>query len=143
MTDIKTKTTGSKPTLGERLFGVAAYLSWLSPLGFFAPLVLYYWKGRASRFIGFHTIQSTLLAFTLVLAMLAVGMLATEVLVHVTNGNALASAVYYTVMTVVIMLPLGSCAWMSVSVLLGRPTVLPVLGRWAKQITSPDVNVGE
>src|ERR1700722_11104392 len=136
MTDIKTNASEGKPTLGERLFGVAAYLSWFSPLAFFAPLVLYYWKGRTSRFIGFHAIQSTLLAFTIVLLDVGLTVLTVAVM-NVANGNAAAWAVYWLAIAVMVALPLVSAVWMSVSVILDRPAVLPVFGRWAKQITAP------
>lgn len=120
-------------TLREKLFGIVAYLSWCSPFGFFAPLILYFWKGKASRFVGFHAVQSALLGLALMLVMLVVGLVA---LVLAVVLGRLGMAAFWVMSFVLAMLPLCSCLWMAFSVLVGRGAVLPVLGRWAREITA-------
>jgi uncharacterized membrane protein len=129
-------------TTGERLFGVLAYLCWMSPLYFLAPVALYLWKGKTSRFIGFHAVQSTLLAVAIGVATLAiyVPLIYLLGLGESRAAQAVATVAYVAVMVVTALLPLTSCLWMAGSVLLGRRAVLPVLGSLARQIIAPKAN---
>lgn len=123
----------------DRIVAGAAYLSTFVPgLWVLCPLVIYYWKGRSSRFIGFHAVQALLLDVALVPAVGAI------LLLMVVIGNALAQRgpsmqVYVNVVTVSMFfaafaLPFISLIWMGVRVMRGHAGVLPVLGRLARGI---------
>ncbi|MBI4956363.1 MAG: DUF4870 domain-containing protein [Myxococcales bacterium] len=47
------------PTEEERLLGAAAYLMTFIGAWIIGPLVIYFWKGKTSRFVAFHAIQAT------------------------------------------------------------------------------------
>ncbi|MCC6525464.1 MAG: DUF4870 domain-containing protein, partial [Polyangiaceae bacterium] len=52
-------TVQTAPTEEERLLGAAAYLMTFIGAWIIGPLVIYFWKGKTSRFVAFHAIQAT------------------------------------------------------------------------------------
>lgn len=62
------------PTDEDRLAAAACYLSAFVGWWVFGPLAVYFWKGKSSRFVAFHSIQATILTGWLVcVAMVASG----------------------------------------------------------------------
>jgi uncharacterized membrane protein len=132
----QTGATGGAPGWQERALGSAAYFCSLTGLWFFGPLAIYFWKGRASRFVGFHALQSMLLTFAMLLVMLILG-LGAVLLVNALHGTPLAWSLFYALSALCILLPLSVQLWLGIRVVLGRPVVLPLVGRWAQEIIAP------
>jgi uncharacterized membrane protein len=133
MTSTSPPAAEAPPTWGERFFGVLAYLSWWNPLLFLGPLLLYFWKGRSSRFIGFHTVQATLLLvgvmFVAGVVTFLVALLATTRVGARVSQTADLATLYLAGFT-----PIVGSLWMAIAIVARRPAVLPVIGRWATQV---------
>jgi uncharacterized membrane protein len=100
--------------------------------------LLYYWKGRRSRFIGFHAVQSLVMNVALLPAMGAMFYLMLVVVAALDrkgpSAQPYASMVAITIFCASLALPFITNIPMGFLVMRGRPCVLPVLGRLAKLI---------
>ena len=128
----------------ERVLASAAYLSALGGFWLIVPAALYLWKGRESRFLGFHAIQAVMLQVALIpIGALAVGVsLGLGMLIDGIGGrvaSALWIVMVFLVVGLAVMLPAAATLWMGLSALRGQPKALPLLGRWARRVVSDDV----
>jgi len=123
----------------ERVLASAAYFSSFAGLWLIVPAAIYLWKGRQSRFLGFHAVQSVLLQ----VALIPVGCFGLGVAFAIMEaieifGSAraapLASLLFFIVLGVTVTLPSATIVWLGFSALRGKPRALPLLGRWANQI---------
>jgi uncharacterized membrane protein len=126
-------------TPDDRILGGSAYLSSLtSCLWFLSPLLLYFWKGRKSRFIGFHAVQALLVDAALLPAMGVIFLVLIKlflVLVLEASGRepqTLAFFALFTTFVATFYLPFIVNIWLGVRVMRGRPGVLFMLGRLAR-----------
>lgn len=126
---------------GERMLASTAYFAALAGMWLVVPVALYFWKGRQSRFIGFHAIQAVLLQVVLIPVLFigigvsfALGAWVTSA-THDRYGNApLAELVTYAVAGIAYTIPIATTLWLGLCALRGQPRTVPLLGRWAKRI---------
>jgi uncharacterized membrane protein len=127
----------------ERINVGAAYLSVFIGLWFFAPLALYLWKGKSSRFVAFHAAQAIVLHLAMiptvfvgdVLGLVAYGALDSLRLPGV-GGRLLMELVFYTPVGLGTSLPLFLTVWMGIAATRGHGRALPLLGRWAEHLAA-------
>ena len=127
----------------DRMFASAAYLSSFTGLWLIVPAALYVWKGRQSRFLGFHAVQAVLLQVALIpVALFGTGLGATLMLVLEAIGGeklaVLGPLVFFGVLGLAATLPAVATVWLAMCALRGKPRALPVLGRWAMQVVGDD-----
>jgi uncharacterized membrane protein len=138
VTDAATSASSAAPTWGERILGGAAYLCWLlPPLWLLSPLLIYWWKGRTSRFVALHAVQAVLLFYALFVfsfaQLLAWPLVMWSGLVRTKMQGDVLMWIMAAVMTGVFA---WGFLWMPLDPLRGRPAGLPVLARWAERILS-------
>lgn len=127
----------------ERVLASAAYLSALGGFWLIVPAALYFWKGRDSKFLGYHAIQAVMLQVALIpIGAVAVGIaMALGVLIDGIGGrvgSALWIVMVMLVFGIAVMLPAAATLWMGLSALRGQPKSLPLLGRWARRVVGDD-----
>lgn len=128
----------------ERVLASAAYLSALGGFPFIVPAALYLWKGKESRFLGFHAVQAVMLQVALIpIAFFVIGIaMALGALVEGIGGQAgmvVGMLAMYTVLGLALMIPAAVTLWMGLSALRGQPRSLPLLGRWAQRVVGDDL----
>lgn len=127
----------------ERVLASAAYLSALGGFWLVVPAALYFWKGKDSRFVGFHAIQAVMLQVALIpIGTVAIGVsMALGVLIDGiagSLGSALWIIMVFLVLGLAVALPAAATLWMGLSALRGQPKSLPLLGRWARRVVGDD-----
>jgi uncharacterized membrane protein len=138
MTNVSAIAGEDAPPLKDRILAGAAYLSGIvSVLWFFPPLLFYFWKGKTSRFIGFHAVQATLLGLALILVYCGLGCAAMNMQYMIKHD--IASTMSDALMGAAILVPFIASPWLAVSVMRGRNPALPILGRFADEIISTKV----
>jgi uncharacterized membrane protein len=127
----------------ERMLASAAYLAALAGFWLIVPAVLYFWKGRQSRFLGFHAVQAVMLQVALIpITTIGVGVAAVIVLllegIGGKMGGAVAALIFFFVIGIALMIPAAATLWMGLCALRGQPRKLPLLGRWASRVVDVD-----
>jgi uncharacterized Tic20 family protein len=135
-----------QPSQQDRVLAGAAYLISLAGFWFFGPLALYFWKGKTSRFLGFHSIQAILLhlaaiPFTLVgVALAIVVQVAIGIIGNRGGSHEIAEGVGILLMLVALgvalVLPLFMTVWMGISVMRGKPGRVPIVSRLTERIVA-------
>ena len=125
------------------MYASAAYLSSFTGLWLVVPAVLYVWKGRRSRFLGFHAVQAVLLQVAMLpVALFGMGLGATLMLaLEAIGGQKLAvlgPLVFFVVLGLAVTVPAAATVWLAMCALRGKPRALPVLGRWAAGVVGDD-----
>ncbi|APR87640.1 hypothetical protein A7982_12989 [Minicystis rosea] len=127
----------------ERVLASAAYLSALGGFWLIVPAALYLWRGKTSRFIGFHAVQAVMLQVALIpIGAIAIGacmglMILLDGVGHA--ASALGIVLAYLVLGLAVMLPAAITLWMGLCALRGQPKSLPLLGRWARRVVGDDL----
>ena len=108
------------PSKEECLLACVAHLALFGGFWLIGPLAIYFWKGKASRFLAFHSVQAILLSLLMV-AFGAFGAIAMLVLAF--GFAALGAAIH----------PAAAAAGMIAGYLLGGlliflPTILAIVG---------------
>lgn len=128
----------------DRVLASAAYLSAFGGFWFVVPAALYFWRGRESRYLGFHAVQAVMLHVALIpVGAIAIGVsMGLSVFLEGIGGRA-ASALWivlvFVVLGLMVMLPAAVTLWMGLSALRGQPRSLPLLGRWARRVVGDDL----
>ena len=97
------------------------------------PAIACAWKGRYSRFVAFHAVQTVLLQVALIPSMGISNVL--RVIGGTRRGHeTLPEVVAGLVFAFLVTLPVLASAWLGINALRGKTRTLPVLGRWAKRV---------
>jgi uncharacterized membrane protein len=128
----------------DRALASAAYLAAFGGFWLVVPAALYFWKGRESKFLGFHAVQAVMLHVAMIpIAAVAAGVgMALGVLLEGIGGRAataLLVVLVFLILGLALMLPAAATLWMGLSALRGQPRSLPLLGRWARRVVGDDV----
>jgi uncharacterized membrane protein len=125
----------------ERVLASASYFSSFSGFWFVVPGVVYLWKGKQSRFLGFHAIQAILLQVALIPVTffgLGVGYALSAAIVLLagdSKGAAIAAMIaLFTLTGLAVTVPTAATVWLGLCALRGQPRALPLLGRWANAV---------
>jgi uncharacterized membrane protein len=123
----------------DRIMASAAYLATFTGFWLIAPAIFYVLRGRRSRFVAFHAVQSLLLQVALLPLMFGSWGIALAIveLARGREGTAASPIVTVIALPIVSILLVFAPAvvmWMGMSALRGRARTLPLLGRWAHRV---------
>jgi uncharacterized membrane protein len=129
----------------DRLLAGAAYFSLFCLCPFpFGPLVVYFWKRRTSRFVGFHAIQAFLLHLLLIplaLVLFFGGIVGGGVIGELGRAwRDVGGAVFLGGGLAAFASP-SVILWRGFAAMLGPPDALPLLGRLARWIAGAKARV--
>lgn len=122
----------------HRVLASASYLSAFAGFWLIVPAVVFLWKGRQDRFLGFHALQAVFLQIAMIPVMfiglgLAYALGAAMTLISY-KLQPIAGFLALVIAGLAFTLPSAATVWLGMCALRGQPRELPLLGRWAHSV---------
>jgi uncharacterized membrane protein len=122
----------------HRVISAVSYLSAFSGFWLVVPGVVFLWKGRRDRFLGFHALQAIYLQVALIpITFVGIGLAyAVSLTIDMANPKLAPLSVFlvFALAGLAFTIPSAATVWMSMCALRGQPRELPLLGRWARNV---------